>query len=173
MATATKGDQFANYAIISVTESAANTLTFKKLETGISITEKVAWILSRVEYFVTPINSTQWAQADDGIDWGLSLSNAFTTPGLAENTIIDLNFVARKDFGTAASAILLHGPWVKDFSQLPGGGILVPPTPLYLFAKGATAAAAHTVVARIHYTTLQLAIDQYWELVESRRVLES
>jgi len=170
---ADKKDQFANYAILSVTESAANTLTFKKLETGISLNEKVAWIIARIEYFINSITATTFNSDSDILTYGLSLSNAFATPALTENTIIDHNVIARLDFGAAATGGLHRMPFVKAFSSLPGGGIIVPPTPLYLYAKGTGLAAADTVVARIHYTLLTLAVDQYWELVEARRVLES
>lgn len=166
-------DQFANYAIISVTESAANTLTYKKLETGISLNEKVAWIINRIEYLLGSLNGTQFNAAGDSLTFGLSIANSMTSIQLAEPAVIDYNQVQRYDFGTAADALFDFKPLIKDFSSLPGGGILVPPTPLYLFAVGSSLAGADTVVARIHYTLLQLAIDQYWELVESRRVLSS
>lgn len=173
MAEKMKADQFANYAIVTVTESAANTLTFKKLETGISLTEKVAWILSRVEYVPTTPSNAVFNGDGDSLYWGLALSSSFTTVGLTENTIIDYNQWTRLDFGTAATSNLLTRPVVKDFSSLPGGGILVPPNPLYLFAQGTGLASAATVIARMHYSLLPLSVDQYWELVEARRVLSS
>ncbi len=170
---AAKGDQFANYAIISCTESAANTLTFKKLETGISLNEKVAWVISRIEYTLSSVLAGQFNADGDALTFGLSLSNAFSSPTISENTIIDWNQLVRQDFGAAASASLWRWPIVKDFSALPGGGVIVPPTPLYLFAQGSSLVAAASAYARIHYTLLTLAVDQYWELVEARRVLSS
>jgi len=172
MASTTK-DQFANYAIISVSEPAANTLTFKKLETGISLSEKVAWLINRIEYILSPLNAATFNGDGDALLFGLSVSNAFATPGLIETTIIDYNSVARHDFGAAASMHWDHMPMIKDFSQLPGGGLLVPPTPLYLYAMGVGLTAATATVARLYYSLLPLAVDQYWELVEARRVLTS
>lgn len=166
-------DQFANYAIVSVTESAPNTLTFKKLETGISLTEKVAWIINRVEYILGSMVAAQFNADADKQLFGLSLSNAFSIPALDEISIIDFNFVQRRDFGAAANAIWTEGPYVKDFSSLPGGGIIVPPSPLYLYSVGTSLVGASNVVARIHYTLRTLAVDEYWELVEARRVLSS
>jgi len=173
MATTPKADQFANYAIVTVTESAANTLTFKKLETGISLTEKVAWVLSRVEYVPTTPSNSVFNGDGDSLYFGLSLSSSFTSVGLTENTIIDYNQMTRLDFGTAASSYLYLRPMIKDFSNLPGGGILIPPNPLYLFAQGTGLASATSVIARMHYSLLPLSVDQYWELVEARRVLSS
>lgn len=166
-------DKFANYAIITVTESAANTLTFKKLETGISLNEKVAWVLNRVEYLVSGLTATNFNASNDYFNWGLSLSNAWSNPNIDENTIVDYNSVIRLDFGAAASGRFLFSPIIKDFSSLPGGGVLVPPTPFYLYAQGNGLVGALTVTSRIHYTLKQLKVDEYWELVEARRVLSS
>lgn len=173
MAAVTKADEFANYAIVTVTESAANTLTFKKLETGISLSDKVAWIINRIEYFKSVINGTNFGAQDDALNYGLSVSNQWSTVTILQDTIIDFNYLQRIDMGTAAVAFLNHQPDVKDFANLPGGGILVPPVPLYLFAKGEALSSAVTVTARIHYTLLPLATDQYWQLVEARRVISS
>lgn len=166
-------DQFANFAIVSVTESAANTLTFKKLETGISLTEKVAWIINRIEYVPEELNATIFNATGDIVIFGLSVSNAFTTPTVGETTILDYNRILRQDLGAAASGFFDAQPKIKDYSMLPGGGIIVPPTPMYLFAMGAGLTAATKITARFYYTLLELQVDQYWELVEARRVLSS
>jgi hypothetical protein len=173
MAAAASKDTFANYAIVSVVESAPNTLTFKKLETGISLTEKVAWVISKVEYFLGSLFASEFNSDTDGLKWGLSLSSSFSTPVFTEETIIDLNYLNRVDWGTAATGSLVHQPFSKDFSTLPGGGVLVPPTPLYLFAAGSGLVSANSVGARLHYTVKQMGVDEYWQLVEARRVLSS
>lgn len=166
-------DQFSNLATISTTESAANTLTFKKLETGISLQDKVAWVISRIEYFTSDMNNTVFNATDDILSFGLSVGNTFSSPTLTEPTILDLVYVYRRDFGTAATGGFQTMPIVKDFSDLPGGGILLAPVPLYGFIKGSGLTAAATIVARINYTLMPLAVDQYWQLVESRRVIQS
>jgi hypothetical protein len=166
-------DVFANYAIISVTESAANTLTFKKLETGISLTEKVAWVVNRIEYIIGNWTSVLFTTTADSITFGLSLSNAFVSPEMTENTIVDYNQILVDIYGAATNAQYHQMPIVKDLSTLPGGGVLVPPAPLYLFAKSTGLAVAETITARLHYTLRTLKVDEYWELVEARRVLSS
>lgn len=170
---AEKKDQFANLAVITVIESAANTLTFKKLETGISLMDKVAWIINRIEYLVSDLTSTQFNASADSLKIGLSVSNAFSSADFNEPSILDLNLYQRIDWGAAASGVMTLTPFIKDFSSMPSGGIIVPPVPLYLFAKGNNLVGASTVVARLWYTLLPLATDQYWELVEARRVIES
>lgn len=170
---AEKKDQFANLAVITVTESAANTLTFKKLETGISLNEKVAWIVNRVEYLVNSILAAQFNGDGDTLKFGLSVTNAFSAANFDEASILNLNQIQRNDYGAAATGGISKMPMLQDFSTLPAGGIIVPPTPLYLFAVGTGLVSASTVIARVWYTLLPLSVDQYWELVEARRVLES
>jgi len=170
---AEKKDQFANLAVITVTESAANTLTFKKLETGISLNEKVAWVINRVDYLVDSLQAAQFNGDGDSLKFGLCVNNALTVANFNEGSILDMELYQRSDFGAAASGKIIHLPLTVDFSSMPAGGIIVPPVPIYLFAKGNGLVAAATVIARIWYTLLPLATDQYWELVEARRVLES
>lgn len=166
-------DKFSNAAIVSVTESAANTLTFKKLETGVSIADKVAWLINRIEYFISPMDLTQFADSADCIYYGLTVSSSWATPALAETAIIDYNSDTYLENAAPTSFAFVHRPQVKDFSTMPGGGLLVPPVPLYLYAKGLGLADVTTVVARIAYTLKALTLDEYWELVEARRVITS
>jgi hypothetical protein len=173
MAAKTVTDQFANLAIIGVVETGANTLTFKKLETGFSIMEKAAWVISRIEYTVQAPLAAVFDGNGDHVDFGISLSNSWSAPTPTEITILDANSIWRADYGAAATAIVSIAPFVKDFSNLPGGGLILPPNPLYGFVKGTGLVSAMAVTMRLYYTTLALAVDQFWELVEARRVLSS
>lgn len=173
MATKNTTDQFANLAIISVTESAANTLTYKKLETGISLSEKVAWIISRVEFSSGELSPTIFNGSADELRIALTVSNSMATLVGTDPMVLDFLKITRYDYGTAATAVMSIQPIIKDYTNLPGGGIIVPPQPLYLAAAGVGLTAAVTVVCRIYYTLLPLAVDQYWELIEARRVLAS
>jgi hypothetical protein len=173
MASKGSSDKFANYAIVYAEEPSANHLTFKKLETGISLNEKVAWVINRIEYFVGGLNEAIFNTDTDALNYGLSVSNSFSTASHREDTIIDFNIVQRLDYGTPANSNLFVRPQVKDLASMPGGGIIVPPVPLYLFIQGSGLAYADSVTARIHYTLMELALEDYWQLVESRRVLSS
>lgn len=163
-------DKFCNQAYLSVTEAAANTLTFDQLLTGISIYEKVGWLISRMEYNIGP-SSAKFAADTDQVQFGLSTSNVITGVGMENTPVIDTNTVARIDFGAAASGFLSITPILKNFADLPGGGLLVPPNPLYLFVKGANAPNAFTIKARMFYTVISLKTEDFWELVELRRMI--
>lgn len=166
-------DKYANFAIVSVVQAAINTLAFKKLETGISLTEKVAWVLNRIEYWLNPQTVAQFGGDGDILLYGLSLSSAWATAQISEITIIDFNALLYSLAGAATSHNWVNKPVIKSFADMPGGGILIPPNPLYLFCSSSGLGAVADVTARIHYTLKTLAVDEYWELVEARRVLSS
>jgi hypothetical protein len=173
MAEKTQADKFANQAVITVTESAANTLTFKKLETGVSLFEKVAWVIHRIEWFMNNFGPGTFNTSGDILLLALTVANNMTTIALDDPQVLDMLRVAREDYGTAASGIITHHPIVKDFSSLPGGGLIVPPNPLYAAAVGTGLAGATTSLVKLFYTTYPLAADDYWELVDSRRMIAS
>ena len=163
-------DKYVNQAFLTVTESAPNTLTFNKLETGIPIYEKVGWLISRLDYFYA-VNVTQFPAEGASLSYGLSAQDTLATVGLRNAAVIDMNFIARHDIGVAASGLWRVTPIAKSFAELPGGGILVPPNPLYVFALGASLAAVQTVDVRMFYTVVKLKPEDFWELVEQRRMI--
>lgn len=165
-----KGDSYANMATIVVQESAANTLTYKKLETGFSLFDKQAWIIHRIEYVMDEkFNSTA-----DTLDIALCCANTRTTIAdlatFTDPTILDKVKMIRTDIGVAASGFYYTQPQiVKDFTNLPGGGLICPPTPMYGAAQGTGLSAASSSIIRFFFTVVELSAEQYWELVESRR----
>ena len=165
-------DKFANQAVIACTETAINTLTFKKLETGISLFEKVAWIIHRVEYFLGP-TAPILANANDAIQWALTTTDQLSSIAISNAAVLDILKLEYISLGAAASGLYVSMPIVKDFAQLPSGGLIVPPNPLYLAVQGIVANAVGTVTAKIFYTNLQMSVEDYWELVEARRIISS
>jgi len=175
MATSKKvSDAFANMATITCAESAANTLTYKKLETSFGTFEKIAWVIHRLEYYFNGLSSN-FNGADDTLLVALMTGNSRTSIGtgstFTDPQVIDICSFLRMDFGTAASGNLVMRPFTKDYSDLPSGGLIVPPTPLYGAIQGVGLAAASECIIRIYYTIKELSTEEYWELVEARRLL--
>jgi len=163
-------DKYVNQAFIRVNESGANTLTFQKLETGIPIYEKIGWVVHRLDYFyVTTV--VQFPADGASLSYGISAMDSLATVDLQLAAVIDMNMITRRDWGVAASGALRLIPIVKNFTELPGGGLLIPPNPLYLFAKGTNLAAAQGVDVRMFYTVIKLKPEDFWELVEQRRMI--
>lgn len=166
-------DKWANIGAITVTESAANTLTFQKLESGVSLFEKVAWVIHRIEYRFTA-SMTVFADEGDILNVALTANNNMTDiTDISNPGIIDFRRFQKFEDGTPATSFFWWFPCVVDFSTLPGGGLIVPPNPLYLAGHGTGLASASTTKCRFYYTTQELKPDEYWELVEARRVIAS
>lgn len=169
-------DQFCNQAVLTCVESAANTLTYKKLETGIPIFDKIAWVISRIEYFFA-ITIGDFNGSGDTLAAGIVTTNVRTsilsTTAFPDPGVVDLVTLSRYDFGAAASGFLWEKPLIKDFAQLPGGGLIVPPSPIWGAIEGSGLGGAQTVLIKMWYTNLALSPDQYWELVEARRTISA
>jgi len=174
MATKKTGDTFANYAALSITESAANTFTSSKFQFPFSIMDKMALVLQRVEYDFLATGTSVWGAAGDCMTAGLCVNATISdVDNPADPMMVDTVRIRRLDMGTAATGQLLQLPLVKDFTNLMGGGLLVAPNPFYGFVKGISAAAAGSITIKLFYTYLELSTDDYWQLVESRRIISS
>lgn len=157
-------DKYANMMINELTESAANTLTFSEMPQVTTLLEKKAYLINRVDYAY----ALQLLVADtDKFSFGLSLSNRWTTISLAEPSIIDMNEVLCVAHGAAANIETRDSRITRDFSTLPGGGILIPTRPLYSFCKGTNLASAGGLITKIYFTVIDLTPADYWDLVES------
>jgi hypothetical protein len=175
MATKKVSDAFSNMASILNVESAANTLTYKKLETSFGTFEKIAWVIHRIDYywffdpgavFNSTADNTICALMTGNQRSTLQTSEVFTDP-----QVIDMAQMKRTDLGAAASGLIMSFPATRDFSSLPSGGLIVPPAPLYGAIQASGAASVTACVLRVYYTIKELATDEYWELVEARRLL--
>lgn len=167
-----KSDMFANFAAIRVLESAANTQTSAKFAFPFSIMDKMALVISRIEYWLGSLS--QLNSSGDFI-YG-ALTTAASVVGISDQTnplIVDSMAWLRNDFGTAANGMIYQTPIVKDFSNLMGGGLLVAPNPLYAMVEGSGEASASALYIKLFYTYMELGTDEYWQLVESRRVISS
>jgi hypothetical protein len=165
-------DTYANMAVITVTEPAANTLTFSKLETGINLGSNIAWLINRIEYFLPPIDYSVFNTVLDAFDCGLAQSNKFSTINVNDASIIDIVHL-RKNGGTATvdGVVFQMLPLVKDFSTLPGGGLIVVPNPIYGFSVGCGLAAATTTKLKVYYTQMEIKDADFYELFQSRIML--
>jgi hypothetical protein len=165
--------EYANMAAVALTQSAANTTTWKKLDTQVSLTEKIAWLINRIEATTTYLASLFNGDGDT-LFYALTRSNLITDfLDLAEPSLIFTKMLCRADFGAAAVSLRVDMPIVEDFSTLPGGGILTPATPLYLGIGSTGLAVAANVRMRIYYQPITLTTDQFWQLVETGRVVGS
>lgn len=172
MAAKQNGDSYPNKFYGSCAESAANTLTFTEIQTNVSIMEKVAWVLHRLEWF---IDATAWGAlvaTDDRISAALCSTNSLTELSLGDAGVIDFADFGIKLLSSVGFQITLGPNATRDFTSLPGGGLLIAPRPLYVAVQGVSLAAAQTVRVRGYYTQKVLSADEYIELVDFYRIVK-
>lgn len=165
-------DTYVNLAFGDVTESAANTLTFSEIQTSISIFEKVAWVIARIEWYIPAAVYNLMSADSDLIQAAVTASNNLSDLGLDSASVIDLLEVQQEYAGTPANAFYIHNPIVRDFSTLPGGGRIVAPRPLYVGLKMTGAATPGTISARIMFRQFVMTPAEYLELVDFYRIVQ-
>lgn len=164
-------DQFCNKFFASVTESAANTLTFEEIQTNVEVFSKQAWIINRLEWYVPKATFDLVINTADMIDMALTGSNNIADLGLNNAAVIDrLTLHVRE--ATAVGFAYREQPLIRDFSALPGGGLIVAPRPLYAAIVGTSLTAVGTAQLRGYFQTKQLTPDEYLELVDFYRIVQ-
>lgn len=168
---AAKVDQFAQTGYISITESAAGTLTFNGMTVFSNILEPKGLVLNEAEYLIKASDIALMTAASDSIEVGLCGDNGITDLLLNDAQVYDYNYVCRSDFGTAASAELVFMPLKKTFGHMPGGGMLLPADRIYAFIRCVGLASAISIEIRFRFTIIDLTAQQYIELAQALRVL--
>jgi hypothetical protein len=163
-------DSYCNKFFGQVVESAPTTLTFKEIPTNVNTFGKIAWVLHRLDWFINTATIALLLGTGDSIQMALTASNNIAAIELDNPSVIDFTQIVMLE-ATAVGRTILERPLTRDFSNLPGGGILMAPRPLYLAAKGASIAGAVTVSCRGYFTQLELSGDEYLELVDFYRII--
>lgn len=164
-------DQYANKFYGSVTESAANTLTFQEIQTNVNIFDKTAWVLHRIEWYPEQAAVIQLVAGTDRLNMALTASNNLTAVGLDQAAVIDLLTIDQIAVADSTGQQIREFPYIRDFTNLPGGGLIIAPRPLFIAAQGVSIASAITVRVRGYFTVVELSGDQYLDLVDFYRIL--
>lgn len=162
-------DKFVNVINQPLTMSAANTLTFSEINVGLNLFDKVGLLVTRIEYDPTIATLQDLDTDGDLITMGLVASNTISSLLATQAEVIDQTSLSVIHAGAAASAEFFNRPFVHDFSTQPGGGLLVPPRPLYASAMSAGMTAAGVFYLRLYFIIYKLNDSEYLELLETRR----
>lgn len=165
-------DNFPSVLIEDITMSAANTLTFSEVQVGLNLFDKVGLIMHRIEYFFGLATYDELAANADFVQIALTSSNSLGSLGSNERALIDKLEIDCIASGAPANLNIIQAPFVKDWSGLPGGGLLIPPKPLYVGMTSVGFAAAGTGYARMYFTLKKLSDADYLELVETFRFFQ-
>jgi len=163
-------DTFVNLVYAACTETAANTLTFQKIETGYGSLQKTAWIIQRIEWYLSASARNLIVAADDSVTAALVSSNLITTLDLAQASLFDL-YEYKVHYQTSVGFAPTADPVIRDFAELSGGGRLCLPYPLYVAVKGTSIASAVTIKCRISFIEKELSDADWMELVQQTRLL--
>lgn len=163
-------DKFANKFYGSVTESAANTLSFAEIPTNVDVFAKSAWVLHRLEWYIPEAVWDLLVASADSVQIALTSSRQISTLKLDNSAVIDLLELMEVTWN-ATSILISQNPIIRDFTGLPGGGLIIAPRPLYIAVKGTSLTAAVDAELRGYFTRLDLTADEYIELVDFYRIV--
>lgn len=163
-------DQFLSF---SVTMSGVDTLTFSEINLGLNLFQYAGLILTRFEYSPSRPTFAEMVANTDFLEMAICGSDAIASLGLSQPEVYDLLSLNMGASGTPASAWMIEKPFVHDFSNMQGGGILVPAQNIYLGMLSGGFAGAGVGSCRVYYRVIELAAADFIELVQRLRVLST
>lgn len=163
-------DEFSSIVYQTVTEAAANTLTFAQIQTGYGSLQKTGWVLHKLEYYISAATLDLLQADDDILQIALVTSNLVTTLSLADASLVDLLELGLAVY-TSVGVSWHIKPIIRDFTTLPGGGKLILPYPLWLGIRGTSLGAACTGALRMYFTERDLKDSEWMDLVQQTRLL--
>lgn len=173
MAKTTIKDEYDQFMVFATTQSAANTLTFSTVHLGLNLFQYAGLIISRIEYSVSRPSMVMIVNEADYLEAAITGSDTIDDLALTRPEVYDRLSLNVTEWGTPANAELIYKPIVRDFSNMRGGGMLVPAQDTYLGVDSGDLTGAATVSARVWFRVIELAAGDYIELVQRLRVLTS
>jgi len=164
-------DQYCQLGYISVAETAANTLTFAGLSVFSNVLAQKGMVISRIEYLLSNTSMSYLEDDNDALMVGLSGDDGLSSIDLDDPSVYDIINIMMVSSGTPGTIIRNLVPIVKDFSQMPGGGLLVPADRVYGYIQGTSLAGGGSVRIRFWYRIIDFTAQEYLELAQSLRVL--
>ena len=170
--TAIKGDRYSQRQTVECAMSnGATTATSEAATNSYKASDKVGWIIQRVEYSAAySIYQTFDADGDKG-RWGLATRAQQPSGGwtLLSDGIVDYNHIQLKILGAIAADTMWYStePIIKDFSGLIGGGKLVHPATLHLWTYSDVAGIGFTLHCAIDYQEIVIDAGTWEELFQA------
>lgn len=156
-------DVYSNRAMIHITMSAANTITFEQIRWAAGTFTNIAIILHEMHIFPSSATVRECVAATDLWTIGLTSRNDLTVLAASDQSIYGL--VA--EVGRAAVVAPWESPLVYSWAHLPEKGIIVPPNPMYLAMTSAGFAAAGEAHCILYYTFVQVSDKQSLEVLQT------
>lgn len=156
--------------------SGASQDKFEAVNNGLSTTDRIGWLLQRVEDYTDPTPAA--VPSGFQIAYGITLTNSVLFQNVSIQGILNtpqykwVQTFSRRDIGTAATSERPRLPKVYSFNDLPDGGLLMVPQPLYVFGSSDSGLAATvTVMLRAYFQAVQLTDADYFQLLQANQLL--
>lgn len=158
-------DKYPNVISDVIQESVAGTTKYDEQVLGVTLFDRSAIIIQRLEYSFE--SSGLLVGAGDRIKVGVSVTNQIANPGPTYPGVVDM-----ADLRIVLNAIgqsVYCDPIIHDFSRMAGDGLIVAPKPLYFFCQGSSLASTITVYVRMYFLIRELKDAEYIELFQTRQ----
>lgn len=160
-----KRDTYANVGFGYVLMSAANTLTFAQIQFAVGIFQGVALLLHRILWYPSNTLCRELVAATDQCEFAITTSNRLSAiVDTSEPAVVALH----RFIGIGAGVERFSLPIITDFTQLPGGGKLMPANPVYVGLGSTGFAAAVFLRCVLEFTFLELTSQDYLELIQAQ-----
>jgi hypothetical protein len=180
MAKSTLGtDKFVQVVGRSVSVTAGAVPSNSQIVFGLSILDKVGVLIHRVDFDVEVSPPLPAAPVRGKIVFGISAVSMSTQVEVENDNnpawVVRRTIMEEIDNGGVAvgEARNVWPTLVADFSTLPGGAIITPPSTVFLTGWAITGTSGVVIVvrSRLYYTITELSTEDYWQLVEARRMI--
>lgn len=162
-----KIDVFPNRAIQRLTLSAADTLTFTQMRFGAGLFTGTALVIHRVDWYPDETSMNSLAQGSDQLLFAITNRDDIATLSADNMNCLVTKFINTAEAGTPATLNIIPIPLISDFTQLPGGGLIVPSNPLFLAGASTGLGAVMVLDMIMYYTQKELVDADYIELIQS------
>lgn len=154
-------DRFANILRAEVVESAANTITFKEILTGISLGAGVGLLIDQINYYLSDAVVALLTADTDALTVGWTITDTLTELVADDASVIDMMEISTQ-FVTSGT-VYVKSPVIHQFFPP-----IIRATPrLYLAVQGAALPSALTLQSRMFFRYIDLSTQEYVELVET------
>ena len=157
-------DRFANVAATTLTLSAANTLTFQEMLTGISLGQGVGMLIDEIDYSMSRTSLLELVADSDNVDIALTASDDIPSISDMGDRRIIHNFSLHSIMvGAVVGLNHVKMPFVHQFFP----PLIIAAPRVFLAGVTAGAAAASVFQIRFYFRYISLTPQQYLELAEA------
>lgn len=156
-------DIYTNRTMARITMSVADTLTFQQVRFAVGLTQNFALLLNRIKYFPEAAFLQALQAATDTLNVALVTREDINDLNPTNLSVIDVHAL----FGCGANVTPMHNPIESDFNNLPGGGLIIPPNPLFIAIASTGLGVTGVMDVVLEYQYVELTDNQAREVLQT------